>query len=460
MKRLIRTALLGLVCSCAHLQSREELPVGELGFTIERLASREMGYEGDSSFGMDSCWIDHREHPDLLVSMPDALGKAGALLVLDGASGELKRSFSLPGVAVEQLGKRLQTVGDVDGDGAEDFVVFGEATWESGQRFEHAFGVSSATGRVLYEVEGLHRPKPWSGNLVTIEPFDFDEDGVFDFVVEPAGPAGRFQIRSGRDGSVLCAFDLGPVAKDTHLSAVHLSNVPGQGLIALVALVFEEQPAWRTVETLLRIDLDGTCHQFTFPRPLFGHALGFFDLGGKGACELLMERPRLSGERDENRSEASAARSAPMHNEQSNELVGVDVFSGQERLIASLPPWHDGDEIGRRDANGLGIAEIDGHHVVYMGSARGEWYGELAAFEVGRSQPLWIWPANQATSHIGSMITERAVKVNGEAVAAFGDAVFYAGVSVNVIVVRVRDGKVLWHLTPEDVFGELRARTE
>ena len=451
-----------LCASLLHVpQSSDEPPTVDAGSTVDRLRVTEFWRGDDTTFGVDACWIGTPERPQLLVSAPEVNGDAGGLYVLDGAEGRSLQSFTLPSKPVSRLGKRLQSVGDVDGDGAGDFVVFGEMLGRSGERYDHAFGVSSATGDVLFAVEGLRSMEPWSADLVTIEAFDFDADGALDFVVQPQGApgarrapeapagaeasggleasspsesAGRFEVRSGRDGSVLCAFDVGPQPEGMRLWAVHLTLEPGAGLLALVERIPDAGPAWQIERSLLRVARDGSTKALELNLPKRGRVHGFFDLDGDAVGELLMHRMAL----DVGADQAGSSRS-PLD----VELLAVDVRDGKVEHVGTLLPLRQQDTMGPRIPQAMGVAAVGGRRVLYTANLCGYRTADLAAFEVGHTEPLWIEPWEKRTQHLGTLLSAPAV-VGGEVVAAFSDGALIENGGGKVLLVRLRDGKSVW----------------
>ena len=415
-------------------QESEELSGADSGLSVERLRMHDSQHGNDVTFAVEACWIGPEADPQLLVSVPEEFGDQGGLYVLEGTAKYVRRSYTLPGSPVSRLGKRLESVGDVDGDGAGDFVVFGEVVWPSGQRFDHAFGISSATGLVLFEVEGLHSAEVLFSDLVSMEAFDFDGAGALDFVVQPAGAVERLEVRSGRDGSVLCAFDIGTQVADERLWSVHLAEEPGGGLLALVERLPEADPTWRMQRRLLRVARDGSVEALELHLPRRGRVHGFFDLDGDAESELVMHRLGL---------DTGPGGAGGLTSQLAVELVGVDVLSGEAELIGTLPPKQIGAAINPRIPQAIGIAEVGRRRVLFTANAYGGWAGDLAAFEIGRGEPLWTAPWPQQTRHVGALLSAPA-RVDGEVVAAFSDGALIGHGEVRLIVVRLRDGRKLW----------------
>jgi hypothetical protein len=148
--------------------------------------------------------VDADGHPDVLVGAPSAFGLTlgGHVYVYSGADWSLVLSVDGGALDVE-LGTSLAALGDVDGDGHDDFAAGGPGK-------DKVMVFSGASGDVLYTLSG------GSGtDLGTwVEPAgDLDGDGITDLVASapndelpPAGSPdeqGSVAFLSGADGSTL-----------------------------------------------------------------------------------------------------------------------------------------------------------------------------------------------------------------------------------------------------------------
>ncbi len=136
---------------------------------------------------------------DFVVGSNDSTGR-GALDLVSGKNGNILRtSFGL--VPGDRLSAHVGNIGDIDGDGIHDFVAF--PYWSSTGMNVVAY--SGATGAVI---------RTWFeyGNSAVVGD-DHDQDGVGDLVVgadwptAPPNAYGSTPCYSGRDGTLLWKVD-------------------------------------------------------------------------------------------------------------------------------------------------------------------------------------------------------------------------------------------------------------
>jgi len=128
-------------------------------------------------------------------------GMNGMQVVVSGKTGStIRETYGLQ--LGDQSAAHVSNVGDIDGDGVADYAVF---PWYTSQR-NIAVAYSGATGAVI---------RSWydrGNSVVTGE--DFDQDGVNDIVTGAdwilPGVTGRTYCYSGRDGSELWRVDAVP----------------------------------------------------------------------------------------------------------------------------------------------------------------------------------------------------------------------------------------------------------
>jgi FG-GAP-like repeat/FG-GAP repeat len=152
--------------------------------------------------------IDGDGRDDFVVGACGGIG--GAAAVLSGKTGKVLRAvYGLQ--RRDNLGGSMDGCGDMDGDGVPDFVV-GSGSFFSGAGVVYAF--SGKTGKVLRTWRGT---KACIGNAfaesLASAGIDVDRDGVPDVMVGAQGE-GRVHIFSGRDGSAIWRFGTGCNSRD------------------------------------------------------------------------------------------------------------------------------------------------------------------------------------------------------------------------------------------------------
>ena len=145
--------------------------------------------------------IDGDGAADFVTSAPTKdIGGAGAgrIYVYSSRSGKLL--WSVDGKPGDQLGNGVESAGDADGDGIGDVAAGAPGSG-------HAYVYSGRDGRVLLSFNA-EDPKDQFGQHVT-SAGDFDRDGHADVIVGAPGNnaggkgAGRAYLYSGKDGHVL-----------------------------------------------------------------------------------------------------------------------------------------------------------------------------------------------------------------------------------------------------------------
>ena len=151
--------------------------------------------------------VNGDEVPDFIVGARDGgSGTSGSVHVFSGADGSVL--YNVDGAPDERLGDFVSGLGDVNGDGVPDFIVGAPGADVGG-------GVrvfSGANGTVLYRVDGGEAANDGFGASVR-DVGDVNGDGAPDFVVGATGDdsngvdSGNARVFSGVDGSVLYNFD-------------------------------------------------------------------------------------------------------------------------------------------------------------------------------------------------------------------------------------------------------------
>jgi hypothetical protein len=145
---------------------------------------------------------------DFLVAAPyfdNSSGQdSGRVYVYSGKSGSLIRSHDGPYRG--EFGHALATIGDLDGDGAGDYLI-AAPTASNGK----IYAFSGATGAFLFAHSGWNSGQEFGDALATLG--DVDTDGVDDFAVGSRDSArgggsgrGRVDVFSGATGSKIAAL--------------------------------------------------------------------------------------------------------------------------------------------------------------------------------------------------------------------------------------------------------------
>ena len=143
--------------------------------------------------------------------------RSGRLYVYSGATADLLFSFDGP-LAATNLGYAMADAGDVDGDGVHD-ILGGAQGSQGGTSAGNAYVYSGADGSLLLSVTGNEIGEAYGHAVAGIG--DIDGDGLDDFIVgaprtdgDAGGTnSGRVYVHSGVDGSVI-RVHLGTAAND------------------------------------------------------------------------------------------------------------------------------------------------------------------------------------------------------------------------------------------------------
>jgi hypothetical protein len=264
-------------------------------------------YMGWSVAGLGD--LDGDGIPEIAIGTPYAsvggnIG-VGNVAVRSGATGELIYLFEGQSVG-DFLGWSVAGIGDLDGDGVSDVLLGAPNASPSGLTQAGIVEVrSGATGELLYRIEGAERAGYFGKALASVG--DIDGDGIDDFVVgaPEASPEGRSQagsafLFSGVNGHLLHRFD-GSAAFDEFGASVagggdvdgdgtgdiaigSPSASPGGRVAAGTAFVF----SGRTQQILLQIDGESRGDSLGRSVAIIG------DLRGEGRAAVAFGAPYVS----------------------------------------------------------------------------------------------------------------------------------------------------------------------
>lgn len=154
----------------------------------------------------------------------------GNVFVYSGADGTLLRALS-GSTAGSQFGISLASLGDVDGDGVDDFAVGAPANTSGGAPLGLAVIYSGASGAVLAQFTGTIYAQFGS---VVADAGDLDRDGIHDLLVLEQANAGNgtLSVFSSVTHQTLCNWSLG--AATSGWTASGAGDVNGDGIGDLI----------------------------------------------------------------------------------------------------------------------------------------------------------------------------------------------------------------------------------
>ena len=221
----------------------------------------------------------------------------GRVYLFSGKDGSLIRQHD--GAAGDLLGLSVSAVGDLDQDGCSDYAASATQPRTGVGKVVIWSGRSGEVLRTLLDPAATAEDQGWNFGRELAEAGDWNQDGWPDLAVTapqapgPAGPqAGKAQIRSGRDGSVLAEV-YGKQANGQFGSCVAASATP-QGLTEplLVVGAMEEGPqqqgrvyVFHGQVPQLRFVLEPEAYNVNFGR-FFASIPG--DCDGDGKTELYL----------------------------------------------------------------------------------------------------------------------------------------------------------------------------
>ena len=275
---------------------RVQLRSGKTGAVLRQ-------WDGKNGFGevvSGAGDVDGDGRPDLLIGDPlaDPSGgsNAGVVSVVSGASGDALYTLE-GGAANERLGQALAPLGDLDGDGAADFVVGTPLADGGGSDAGRARVHSGADGAVLYELFGDAASHRFGAGVAAAG--DLDGDAVVDFAIgtQRYGGVGYVRLYSGKTGALLGELS-GPGESDEFgVALAGGADFDGDGQLDLAVgapehlvsgyhagavFVFDATTGTLVAEVIATSGNDSR----------FGHTVAFpGDLDGDGRAELLAGAP-------------------------------------------------------------------------------------------------------------------------------------------------------------------------
>jgi len=176
------SALLLVPASPGHAQPAYSSHMAMVGLGESHLAGSSVAAAGD---------VNDDGHPDYIVAIP--FWDGGHVRIFSGPTGDLIRDITMP---IGLFGVVVNAAGDVDNDGVDDVIVGSPYEWPSGTA--HVF--SGATGGVLHAIAGVGDFA--DAGTAACPLGDVDGDGHDDFAVGyPGEPGGVVRVHSGAPGA-------------------------------------------------------------------------------------------------------------------------------------------------------------------------------------------------------------------------------------------------------------------
>jgi FG-GAP repeat len=264
-------------------------------------------YMGWSVAGLGD--LDGDGIPEIAIGTPYAsvggnIG-VGNVAVRSGATGDL--IYLYEGQAVgDFLGWSVAGIGDLDGDGIPDVLLGAPNASPSGLAQAGTLEVrSGGTGEVLYRIDGTESAGYFGKSLASVG--DIDGDGIDDFIVGAPGasPGGRSQagsafLFSGVDGRLLDRFDGSGAFDEFGASVAGGGDVDGDG-VGDIAIGSPSASPGGLVAAGTAFVFSGATQQLLFrmngqsPGDSLGRSVAIIgDLTGKGRASVAFGAPYVS----------------------------------------------------------------------------------------------------------------------------------------------------------------------
>ena len=226
--------------------------------------------------------VDADGYGDLMVGSPYAFGNRGLVWVLSGRNGSLLYEYE--GSLQGDFFGRVSGAGDVNADGAADFMIGAWGAKHAGVRTGVAWVYSGKDGSVLHTLTGHEKGDEFGTSVGSVG--DLNGDGHDDVIVgEPGaliGNRGRARVFSGADGSVLLAVK-GEDSEGLGLAVSGAGDVDGDGTPDVIVSAYGGR-----VQIVSGAN-GSVLAEFTSPRDSYPSAVsGGGDFNGDGFADAIV----------------------------------------------------------------------------------------------------------------------------------------------------------------------------
>ena len=418
---LLIALLFGFLSACSGLPSG----VADANPDVERVI-----HSGrTATFGHSLAALEGPDGESILaIGYPFADDQAGVVLMIDLETGLLHQATSGKGIpdGVWRIGARLIAVGDADGDGWGDLVVF----FASGKRDGCAL-ISGATGEVLYRRDEFAQSALWIHSMARGgAAIDFDQDGIGDFCAFPSDESEPLTVYSGATGEAIArtGFFQSDSSRDVRYSLELAGGTP-----SVVALV--ERDAGMDDVELQSLALDSSRSTQRALIQAGPHAnAGLFCLGGNSDQGVVSVEFGVYEEWSDSGfvlarsfSEDSSLYSGP--------LVAPDAI--QTPNLEFIP---------RSFAMSSGAVRGDG--VIMVGGATSDFTGLVCAYSGATGELMWSREMSTDVSSLGSFLLP--IDRGGERLVAVASDEVIASSYNPILLLDLVTGDVVEKLEPGD----------
>jgi len=285
-----------------------ELRSGQTGAVLRTIVGPlfPRGFGGAVAGGRD---LDGDQVPDFIVGAPGGAGAVGEVSVYSGSTGALLRTHvpTDTGNANDggvTLGFSLAFVGDINGDGTEEYALGAPGVLSIAFSYVQLFDGASGVG--LWRTSTGGEDEEFGFSMAALG--DVTGDGVGDLVVGARedgsfGPAfGRVRVLDGTTGAIVASYGQGlgaSMASGLGFAVTALGDLDGDGRPEFAGGVPGDEPlphfapgahatrVWSLNQTAALIVLPVPSD----PSDAFGMALASGDTNGDGLRDLLVAEP-------------------------------------------------------------------------------------------------------------------------------------------------------------------------